>query len=381
MAKPLTKDFVERIKAKGRYGDGHGGNGLSLNVHPMKNSPRIGKSWVQKLRINGRKTAIGLGSYPRVSLAEARKIAIRNIRLLDQGIDPREAKETAMPTFLEASEKVLAEQRWKNQERETRDWRSLIERYCQPIIRLPVDKISSMEILEFLHPIWLSKRSVGRTLKLRLHMIFNWEITQGHIETNPMTAIDGILPKNGHSTTHQASLPYADIPSAITKIRDLENEPVRLALEFTILTAARSSEVRGADWDEVDFATNVWTIPPERMKTKKEHRVPLSPRAVEILERAREMNEHSHLVFPSATNGGQIANSTLTKLTRRLDLGTVHGFRSSFRNWCAETNQSRDLAERSLAHTVRGVEAAYFRSDLLEQRRDLMNAWSEHCAG
>ena len=373
----LSQAFVKRVTKAGRYGDGHGGCGLSLLVKPMKSSSRISKSWSQRIRINGRVAQIGLGSYPVVTLGQARDMALKNARLISQGIDPRIEK--SIPSFALASEKTLAMQNHRSA-KTVKAWRSLMERYCRPILNTKIDRITAADLLNIMTPIWTEKRATGQLLKVRLNQIFTWAIANGYRSDNPAESLS-ILPKNGNGHSHHKSVSYQDVPQAIRKIRAAESgRYAKLALEFLILTAARSGEVRGATWSEIDFDKALWTIPAERMKAGKAHRVPLSSRCLEILQEAKSLPpDTTGLVFPSPRRG-VIPDNALSNLCKNLALGgTPHGFRSSFRIWAAEaTEYPRELAEIALSHAVgSAIEAAYMRSDLIEQRRDMMDQWAE----
>ena len=245
-----------------------------------------------------------------------------------------------------------------------------------------MDRISTADVMEVLLPIWSTKRETARRVRQRIGAVMKWAVAQGYREDNPAgDAISAALPKNSVRRRHQRALPHAQVAEALGRVRASKaHRATALAFEFLVLTACRSGEVRGARWDEVDDAAATWTVPPERMKAKLEHRVPLSERAVAVLDDARELAERSGLVFPSPT-GRVLSDSTLSKLLRELRIGAVpHGFRSSFRDWAAErTDVPREVCELALAHVNNDrVEAAYRRSDLFEKRRDLMAAWAAY---
>ena len=206
-----------------------------------------------------------------------------------------------------------------------------------------------------------------------------WSIARGYRPDDPFTAVSAALPRNGAQKVHHRALPHADVVTALDAIRDASTWlATRLAVEFVALTATRNGEVRGADWDEFDLRAKVWTIPAARMKTRQKHRVPLSLGALQVLGRARDEFGDQRLVFPS-TRGRKLTRAELGRLVRRLGIDTtIHGFRSSFRDWCAETSVDRQVAEAALAHIVGGVEGAYLRSDLFERRRDVMESWSSY---
>ena len=370
----LSQTFVKNVTKAGRYGDGRGGCGLSLLVKPTKTS-RISKTWSQRISLNGQLIQIGLGSYPVVTLGKARDKALKNARLVSEGIDPRIA--SAIPTFGEASEKTLSLQNHRNP-RTARDWRSSIRRYCAPLMGQKIDKVTNTQILDIIAPLWTTKHETARAIKTRLNQIFTWAIAQNYRSDNPTDAL-AILPRNGNGKVHHKSVSYQNVPQAIRKILNAENGlSAKLALQFLILTAARSGEVRGATWSEIDMETKTWTIPGNRMKTGKPHRVPLSSRCLTILQEAKALPPaYDGLIFPSPRRD-IMHDFALSGLCKTLDLGgTPHGFRSSFRDWAAETGKPRELAEAALAHIVGGTEGAYFRSDLFEQRRALMDQWAD----
>ena len=377
----LTARFVDTVSEPGRYGDGRGGHGLILNVHRMIDG-RISRSWIQRIRIGGRVTHLGLGSFPVVTLAEARKAALANRRTLAKGIDPRTG---GIPTFAEGLDAVLAIQAgaWRDGGKSEKQWRASLRDYAGALMRKPVDGIGPGDVLAVLAPVWNEKRETGRRVKQRIGAVMKWAIAEGHRESNPVDAIGAALPKNGVHKAHHKAVPYDRVGFALAKVR-ASNAHIGtvLAFDFLVLTAARSGEIRGARWDEVDFDAAIWTIPASRMKAGREHRVPLSARALGVLGKAREYTDGSGLVFPSA-RGLVMSDMTLSKLVKELGIeGTPHGFRSSFRDWASErTNTPHAVMEAALAHTIRDkAEAAYARSDLLEKRRELMDAWARFVA-
>ena len=379
--RPLTAAFVARVKTPGRYGDGGlGGLGLYLRVHRMK-SGRVSKSWGQRIRVAGKPTNLGLGSYPVVTLREAREKALENRRAVHWGHDPRDA---GVPTFEAAVEKVIAihSPTWKNPSRMAGQWRQTLRDYAHPRIgRKRVSEVATVDVLAILKPIWSSKPATARAVHQRIGAVMKWAVAKGYRPDNPAgDAIAAALPRNGNAIRHHKALPHGEVAAALAEVRDSESHAgVRLALEFMVLTATRSNEVRGAACDEVEL--DVWTIPADRMKAKREHRVPLSGRALEILEEARKLHGGGEIVFRGA-KGGRIHASMFSKSLRRLGIaGTPHGMRSSFRDWCSETGVAREVAEAALAHVVKNkVEAAYARSDLLDRRREVMQAWADYLA-
>ena len=382
----LSAARVRSLKAPGRYADG---NTLYLNI-----APGGSKQWVQRLTIGGKRHDIGLGGYPLVSLADARKAAWENRRLARAGGDPLAEKRKAklresMPTFRDAAKKTYKalRPRWRS-DKVAANWMQQLERHAFPRLgELPVDKIGREEVLAVLTPIWTAKPETARRVRRCIKATLQWCRAHGLVEINAAgEAIDGALPQLPRVKSHLRALPYREVSAALRTIDASANSIAsKLALTFVIFTAARPGEVRGAAWDEIDVDERVWRIPGERMKTGTEHRVPLSHAALDVLERARPLEDGRGLVFPSPVRLGRpLSDATLTKVLRDTglaDRATVHGFRSTFRDWCAETGKPREIAEAALAHTVGGVEGAYFRSDLFERRRNLMDQWSDYVTG
>ena len=378
-SKPLSAAFVRTAKTPGRYGDGgRGSHGLYLRVWARANG-RIGKAWAQRIRISGRPTNLGLGVYPVVTLAEARAKALENRRTTARGSDPRGG---GIPTFAEAAEKVirLHANTWKPGSRLPAKWRQTLRDYAYPIMgHKPVGEVKTGDVMAVVTPIWTSKPAVARVVRQRIGAVMKWAVAKGYRQDNPAgDAIGAALPRNGGHVHHKA-LPHREVGAALRKVRACTAQPaVRLALEFVVLTAARLNEVLGARWSEIEGST--WTVPAARMKGKREHRVPLSGRALGVLRDARELSGGAGLIFPSRRTGKTLSSPALREVLRRLDIpGTVHGFRSSFRDWCSENAVAREVAEAALAHKVRNqTEAAYARSDLLERRREVMEDWSDY---
>ena len=376
---PLTASFVRSVKRPGRYGDGRGSHGLSLLVKGTKNG-RVSRSWSQRIidPRTGRPTSIGLGSYPRVTLSQARKMALHNRRELDAGRDPRGG---GLPTLEAATEKVIALHRpnWKPGSRTEHQWRQWHRDYIAPAIgdRL-VSEVTTADVLRALTPIWSTRPVVARRVRERLSLVFRWAMSQGYRPDDPAGPdLLSVLPKQSNGKQHHQALPHGAVPAAIRKVRESTSTlPVRLCIEFVALTAARHGEARLAQWPEIDFDTH-WNVPPDRMKAGREHRVPLSGRALEVLAEARAVHDGSGLIFPM--NGKAINASTIGATFRRLDAGTAHGLRSAFRSWCADEGIPRETAEAALAHQVgSAVELAYQRSDVIERRRPIMERWGAY---
>ena len=385
--KALTAVTVKTRKP-GRHADG---NGLYLDVDESG-----ARRWLLRITIHGRRRDIGLGSASLVTLAEARDAALEMRRVARAGGDPlaeRKAARRVVPSFAEATRTCHEERKdgWKNG-KHADQWLNTLETYAFPQLgTLTVDRIGTPEVRDVLLPIWLEKPETARRLRQRIGIVLDWAAAKGYRDgENPVRGVTKGLPKQKESGGHFAALPYDDVPSFLTKLRssDKAGPVVALAMEFLILTAVRSGEMRGAVWREFDLEGGLWTIPGERMKAGKPHVVPLAPRALQILQEARALarkpDDPDALVFEGAKPGKPMSDMTLTMLLRRMEVeATAHGFRSAFRDWTAETtNTPSDVAEMALAHTIKNkVEAAYRRGDLLEKRRVLMKAWASFCMG
>jgi integrase len=380
--KALTAVQVRQLKQPGRYADG---NGLYLVVDPTG-----AKRWLLRLVVQGRRRDIGLGGAGLVTLAEARERALTYRRTAREGGDPlaeHRKTQVLVPTFTEAVEQVHAEHRasWANA-KHAQQWRNTLQQYaCPQLGARRLDQIDTPDVLRVLAPIWLTKPETARRVRQRIGTVLDWAKAAGHRSgENPVEGVAKGLPKQGDRDEHHAALPYVDVPDFIARLRGSEaGEGSRLAFEFLVLTAARTSEVLGARWDEINVAERLWTVPAGRMKAKREHRVPLSERSLSLLTRARELAAGSALVFPGRSGEKPLSNMVFLMLLRRMELPiTAHGFRSSFRDWAAERSSlPREVAEMALAHAVENrVEAAYARSDLLDRRRELMEQWSAFAA-
>jgi integrase len=377
-ANALSAVFVKQCRKAGVYRDGQG---LILRVEATGT-----KRWVLRVKIRGKSRDIGLGSAKDVSLVEARDRAHELRRLVRDGTDPvgaQRAARTTIPTFAEAAELVHRQRLkgWSNGKHRNQ-WLSTLRDHAFPVIgATAVSEISTADVLTTLTPIWLTKPETARRVRQRIRAVLEWAIVAGHRkEANPAISVGAGLPRQGDRGRHFEAMLYADVPAFVRKLRaGASGEIVRLALEFAILSAARTGEVIGACWPEISFKETTWVVPAGRMKARREHRVPLSPRCMEILRRARDLRPKSELVFPGA-RGRPLSNMAMAMLMRRLGREeTVHGFRSSFRDWAAEaTDFPREVCEAALAHTLENrVERAYRRSDLFERRRALMASWGE----
>lgn len=384
MAGRLNATKVRDISRPGLHGDG---NTLYLCV-----APGGSKSWIQRLVIDGRRHDLGLGGWPLVTLKEAREKAFENRKLARAGGDPLAAKRKArVPTFREAAERTFEANRprWRSA-KVAKSWRQQLERHALPILGdLAVDKVGREDVLRVLTPIWTSRPEVARKLRQRIRATLAWAQAHGYVEHNVAgDAISGALPAMPAVAEHYRALPYGEVAAALATVEASgASLSAKLALRFLVLTAARSGEARGATWGEIDLAAGEWRIPAKRMKAGIEHRVPLSAVALAVLEEARSLRDDSGLLFPSPNRRGKpLSDMALTRVLRSTGLAgrtTVHGFRSSFRDWAAErTNAPHAVMELSLAHKVgAAVEQAYARSDLLDRRRDLMERWAGFLAG
>ncbi len=375
----LSTTFVRRVTRPGRYCDGHG---LYLDVQPSGT-----RSWVQRLVIRGRRREMGLGGFPLVSLQEARAEALANRKLARAGGDPRAERRRARNlTFADAAERVWTQMRpgWRNP-KYTRDWLSGLARLAFPHIGdTPVDELTSADVIETLRPVWHRHPATARRLRQRIDTVMAWAVAMELRPDNPCGRIGLVLGRQQDLVRHMPALPHGEVAAALAAVRRSGARPaVKLAFEFLVLTAARSGEARGARWSELDLGDRVWTVPGTRMKGKREHRVPLSPRTLAVIDAARSLRNGGPLVFPTS-RGKPLKDMALSGLLRELEVGAVpHGFRSSFRDWAAEeTDHPREVVEAALAHAVRNpVEAAYARSDLFARRRRLMDDWAAYLHG
>ena len=376
----LTAAFVRTVSRPGVYGDGRGGRGLSLRVHRTK-SGRITKTWRQRVRIDGRLTSIGLGPYPEVTLAEARKMALDHSRMVRLGRDPRGR---GIPTFAEAAERTIKLHRdgWKAGSPLPRQWATSFRLHAAPFLHKPVDRITSSDVLQCLAPIWASKPAAARQARYRIAAVFRWCVGRNYRPDNPVDRAVAALPKaTGNGPKHHRALPHQEVPAALRAIRRTPDAPPAavLCVELIALTAVRAGEARGARWEEIDLDSGTWTIPAARMKSAREFTVPLSTGALDVLRRAGALSADSPFVFPSET-GGPLPTGAPARVLRRAGVdSTLHGFRSSARSWMAESGIAAEVAEACLAHVPRQqVVQAYQRSDLLERRTEVLQAWSDY---
>ena len=386
----LTAARIATLTRPGRYADG---NGLAIQVDPQGN-----KSWVVRLRMNGRETMRGLGSYPAVSLREARKLAIvwketaEKTRVVERTQVAAERATERMPglkdvpTFQAAAVRTMDARRdsWGS-EKQAAKWRNTLRNYAYPVIgEKPVDEITTADVMAILEPIWLSKAETAGRAKGYIEAVLDWAAAHGYRSGDNAAGkhILKALPKRPRAQ-HLTALRYTDVPAAMEMVQESTSHRLtKLAFCLTVLTASRSGEVRKAVWEEIDWETATWNVPAERMKMREEHRVPLSRQALAVLREAWELSGPNGLVFPAPRANKALSDATLLRLIQRLGIPSViHGFRSSFRSWAQElSGASWPVCEAALAHTVgNSVEQAYMRSDLFDQRIDLMQKWADYC--
>lgn len=390
-AKELSAAEVRRKSKPGYHAVG-GVNGLLLCVKPTGS-----KSWILRVVVGSKRRDIGLGGFPTVTLTEARDKAREARKLIEQGIDPVDqrkalraaliAEQATRITFDEAVRRFMSGKVHEfTNAKHAAQWSSTLEMYASPVLgKLPVADVELTHIIEILEPIWTTKTETATRLRGRIEAVLAWATVAGFRSgDNPARwkgHLDAVLPKPTkiRAVRHHRALPVAAIGAFMADLRQQSRMGAR-AVEFCVLTAARSGEVRGATWDEIDLKAKVWVIPASRMKAKREHKVPLATDAVKLLQDLPRFPE-SPYVFP-APRGGQLSDMSLTAVLRRMEAdATVHGFRSTFRDWAAEcTNFPRDVCEMALAHTIGDkVEAAYRRGDLFAKRIRLMDQWAMFC--
>ena len=399
----LLTDLKARKMAPGGKPLAHGHvSGLRLEPGRIKGEGKWTLRFVSP--VTGKRRDMGLGRYPDVGISAARVKGLAARELIAAGKDPIDERTTERAeiraraqalTFEDAARKVHGELKpaWRNA-KHADQWINTLRDYAFP--KIGTRKVGALvpgDFAELLRPIWLGKPETAGRVKQRCETVMRWCWAHGLVAANPVAVVDHLLPQRPpkwERVRHHPAMPWRDLPDFVaTTLRAGKSSSTRSLLEFIILTAARSGEARAMQGDEVDLEARVWTVPASRMKTKVAHRVPLSDRAVEILATQRKEHPDAKLVFP-APRGGVLSDMTLTAFLRRHKVGsgdngrfaTTHGFRSSFRDWAAENGYSRELAERALAHSIASkVEAAYNRTDLLEQRRAMMAAWAASVVG
>ncbi|WP_313045194.1 phage integrase central domain-containing protein [Brevundimonas sp.] len=374
------------IVEPGRYSDG---GGLYLVVGQGQS-----RKWVFRFKWRGRLVDMGLGAAASVTLGKARERAAEARKLLADGLNPLEAKraDQGVPTFGEIADRLVSDlgPQWRN-EKHRAQWKTTLEKDAAKLRPIRVDAVETADVLAVLKPIWATKPETASRLRGRIERVLDAAKAKGFRSgENPARwrgHLDHLLPKRQKLTRgHHAALPFEKVPGFVADLRE-RDAVAAMALEFAIYTAARSGEVRGATWAEIDLAAKVWTVPADRMKAGRIHRVPLSARAVEILEKVRDLSsgEPDAVVFPGIKKGASLSDAAFDRLLKRMGFKsgelTPHGFRSSFRDWAGEASTfPRELAEAALAHFVGdATERAYRRGDALEKRRKMMDAWARFC--
>jgi integrase len=383
---------VLRLQKRGLHADGAG---LYLRV-----ADGGSRNWIFRYARHGRTHDMGLGSVHALSLADAREVAAAGRKLLAQGVDPIRHRDTERAsqrvatakavTFKQCAEAFIAshEVGWSNP-RHRQQWRNTLEQHVYPLLgSIPVSEIDVALVMRVIEPLWRTRTETASRVRGRIESILDWAKVSGYrLGENPARwrgHLDHLLPARSkvRAVKHHAAVPYAEVATFMRALRRHEDVAVR-AVEFLVLTAARLGEVLEATWAEVDLTGKVWIVPAARMKAGKEHRVPLANRALAIIEQMQSV-QCSNYIFPGAREGRPWSSGTLLGRVKQIGgvAATLHGFRSSFRDWAAErTNFPREVAELALAHAIPGaVEAAYRRGDLFEKRRKLMDAWAEFCA-
>jgi integrase len=385
----LSAVEVKTLTAKGMHPDG---GGLYLRI-----TDNATKSWMFRYTLDKEAHNMGLGSYPALSLADARAEAERWRKVKEQGRDPiatrqaekakRKANDKSVKTFRQCAEAYIDAHRdsWKNPKHQTQ-WPNTLEAYVYPIFGdSPVSEVTIGQVMEVLEPIWKTKTETASRVRGRIEAVMDWAIVREYRHGNNPARwkgrLDKLLPRRSKVATvkHHPALDYGDLAEFMTQLRRHEAIAAR-GLEFLILTCTRTNETMGARWEEIDLGKAFWTLPPERTKMKKEHRVPLADDALKVLEQMQEIRT-SDYVFPGQIESRPLSNMAFLQLLKRMKRAdiTAHGFRSTFRDWAAErTAYSREVAEMALGHAIGNkVEAAYRRGDLFEKRRRMMNDWAD----
>ena len=376
----LTAMTVKKLSKPGKYADG---NNLYLQIDISG-----ARRWILRLTVGHRRRDMGLGSTMIVSLEEARQLARLYRGIAKSGGDPfleRQKERGFKVTFAYCAQKVheLNKPTWKN-EKFALQWYSSLENHVLPKIgKLPISQITSSDILNVLSPIWNTRTDTARKLKQRIRLIIKWARAKGFFQgDDPVELAEQALPRKKRSDNHHKSLSYKDVPDLIVKIKESKiSVPTQLAIQFTILSACRTSEVLRASWDEIDMQNLIWTIPAKRMKTGKIHEVPISSGMKDILKDAKDKIGSPDYIFSSDQSGKELSNNTLRlAVQKRLGVDTtIHGMRSSFKDWASETtNFANEVSEMALAHVIPNkTEAAYRRGNLMDKRRHLMQMWSD----
>ena len=383
----LTALSAKNLTKPGRHGDA---DGLYLNIAASGT-----KSWVQRMVVDGRRRDIGLGSYPAISLAQARGLAASNRSAVAEGRDPLSEKREAraavrrpaqsVPTFAEVAASVIELRRptWTNP-KHAAQWRATLETYAFPVIgNMPVDAITASDSLAVLEPIWTLKPETATRVRQRMEAVMDWSVVHGYRLDNPAgRALLRVLPPVNRLVKHHEALPHDQVSGALAIVKESSANPLtKLAFEFLVLTAVRTGEVRGANWSEIRWGALTWDIPADRMKARLPHKVPMSDRAIEVLTEAREITGPAGLLFPAGDPWKKMSDMTFTVMLRRLGIPAVpHGFRSSFTDWAEELMEGYSGAsDAALAHQEsKKTRKAYKRTDFFNARIGLMQRWADY---
>lgn len=393
----LTSKAVQKLAKEGKKGMTGDGQGLYLQI-----TAGGSVSWIYRFKLQGKQRYMGLGSFPETSLAEARERATDNRKLVKSGIDPIEVgleqdhADEATPSFTSCAARYIMSHRrsWRNA-KHARQWVSTLKAYARPVIgSKPVDEVATQDVLKILSPIWTSKTETAKRVQGRIENVLDYAAAHNYRDpVNPARwrgHLDKLLakPSRVKKVAHHPAMPYEEVAAFMAELQGYTSISSK-GLQFLILTATRTSEVLRSEWSEVDLDNETWTIPPDRMKARREHRVPLPRQAVTLLSELPRVKGNPY-VFPGARYGRPLSNMAMLQLMRGMGYGldgdrgdyVPHGFRSSFRDWAGEvTSYPRDVAEMALAHTIENkVEAAYRRGDLFEKRRAMMQEWADYIA-
>jgi integrase len=384
----LSARRLSGLTEAGRYADG---NGLYLSI-----SENGGRRWVFLYRRHGKLREMGLGSAKSVKLAQARDLASGAREALARGLDPIEARDAAKGSlsFEQCADGYIADNKagWRNAKHGDQ-WTNTLKEYAYSVIgKLPASDVATSHLTKILNPIWTEKTETASRVRSRIEAVLDWARVKGYRHgENPARwrgHLDQILPKRSkvQRVRHHPALPFAELPAFLKRLREMPGTAPK-ALEFTILTIARTNETIGGKIPEIDMTAAVWSVPGERMKTGRDHRVPLTTRAIQILKEVgiKEKDNRQGPIFFGQREDEHMSNGAMLAVLDRMDMGhvTVHGFRSTFRDWAGETTPfPNEVVEMALAHTIPNkAEAAYRRGDLFEKRRELMNAWTDYCGG
>ncbi|MBD8592155.1 MULTISPECIES: site-specific integrase [Pseudomonas] len=390
----LNPKQIENLTTSGTYEDGEG---LRMVVKPTGK-----KYWVLRYQLAGKRREMGLGGFPTITLKKAREAAAEHRKMLSQEIDPlvsrdaerkasrlaEEARQARAISFRTVAEDYIAAHKagWKNA-KHIQQWLNTLTTYAFPVIGdTPTEEVTTEQILRILTPIWHTKPETASRVRNRMEMVLDAakarRLRDGENPARWRGHLDKLLPPRSKvkAVVHHPALPWRELPGFISRIKD-RNEPSYRAMLLTILTACRTNECLAATWDEIDLKNAVWKIPAHRMKAGKEHRIPLSQAACDVLRSLIKIKDNPY-VFPSTQKGKHLSNMAMLMGLRYLERGdlTIHGFRSTFRDWSAEaTSYPREVCEQALAHNRQDkAEAAYFRTDLFEKRRAMMEEWAEY---